>query len=358
MSALRQILVLMVLAGLAGGAWLWVTDQGGTAASNHGFGQHPIPVRHAVVEEGLVREIVEAVATTRAREAVAIVPLVSGRLEAVHFAPGERVEAGQVLATLESTMERTVVDEARARLEDARSQYERAQQLVRTRNIAESRVDELRAAFAGARARLEGVEKQFADRTILAPFAGVVGLREVSVGARVDNDTVLTTLDQLDTLEVEFSVPERYYGQIRPGTEIVAASNAYADERFVGQVDAIDSRIDPVSRSFRVRAAIDNEDLRLPAGLFMTVDIVIAERAALLIPEEAVLSQGRSSFVFRLDDGVTRRVEVRLGYRRLGEVEVVEGLGAGERIAVTGLQRLRDGSMITLQEAPAAAPSS
>lgn len=355
MSTLRQLAVLLVLAGIGLGSWFWLGQSDGTAADQGGR-SNTVPVLLAEVREGTVRETIEAVATTRARESVAIVPLVSGRVETIHFQSGQAVSAGDVLVSLDSVIEATAVAEAEARLEDARAQFERAQQLVQSRNISESRVDELRAAYRGARARLEAAEKQLAEKSVRAPFDGIVGLREVSPGARVDSGDVVTTLDALATLEVEFAVPERYFATVSRGTSVRAHASTFSEEIFEGVIESIDSRIDPVARSFRVRAAIPNEDLRLPAGLFMTVEIVLAERTALLVPEEAVVAEGRTTHVFRIENEVARRTAVELGHRRFGEVEVSAGLAAGDRIAITGLQRLRDGMSVRVQGGPSDAP--
>jgi membrane fusion protein (multidrug efflux system) len=351
LSLLRQILVLLVLVGVGAGGWFLLAAEG-PAGVEQPQRSRAIPVQVAEVRPGRVRETVEAVATSRAEEAISIVPTVSGRIQEILFEPRQRVKAGHTLVRLEAEVEQAAVDEAKALLDDARGQYERGQQLARSRSVADARVEELRAGFLAAQARLEGTQKQLADRTIQAPFDGIVGLREVSVGARVDTDTVITTLDALDTLEVEFSVPEQFYGRIQTGTPIVATTSSYAAREFRGEVGTIDSRVDPVARAFRVRAKIPNPDLALPAGMFMVVEAVLAERIALLVPEEAVQMQGRNAYLYRIDGDRAKRVQVQLGQRRYGSVEIRQGVRQGDRVAVTGLQRLRDGSTVEVQNQP------
>lgn len=349
MSLLRQILVLLVLAAVATGGWLWLGPTTGPAAERGG-GPRAIPIRLAQVTEAEIRETVEAVATTRATDAIEIVPVVSGRIETIDFSPGQRVKTGDLLATLDSEVERASVAEAKAMLADARSQFERSQTLAKTRSVADARVDELQAAYLAGEAKLAAAEKRLAEREIRAPFDGVVGLREVSVGARVDDQTKITTLDSLDRLEIEFSVPEQYYGQVEVGASIVAKASNYAGREFKGTISSIDSRVDPVGRAFRVRADLPNADLALPAGMFMVVEIVLDSRTALVVPEQAVLSQARSTFVFRRTGDKVERVEVELGQRRYGEAEVRKGLALGDEVAITGLQRLRNGSAVTVQQ--------
>ncbi len=356
MSLLRQILILLVVAGLGAAGWvLLAAERPGSVESAPQA--RAIPVQVAEVRSGQVRETVEAVATSRAEEAIAIVPVIAGRLEQILFEPGQQVKTGDLLVKLESQSEQAAVDEAKALLDDALGQYERGQQLARTRSMADARVEELRAGFLAAKARLAAAQQQLADREIRAPFDGVVGLREVSVGARIDTDTVITTLDALHTLELEFSVPEQFYGKIEPGTPIVATTSTYATREFRGEVGSIDSRVDPVARAFRVRARIPNADLALPAGLFMVVESVLSERTALLVPEEAILMQGRAAFLFKIEGDRAKRVQVQLGQRRYGAVEVRQGAALGDQVAVTGLQRLRDGSSVQVQNPPAPAVS-
>ncbi|HMR33602.1 MAG TPA: efflux RND transporter periplasmic adaptor subunit [Geminicoccaceae bacterium] len=357
MSLLRQIVVLLALAAVAVGGWLWLGPTTGPAAER-GSGPRAVPVLLAQVTETEIRESVEAVATTRASDAVEIVPLVDGRIESLDFAPGQRVKKGDLLATLDSEVERAAVDEAKAMLGDARAQFERSQTLAKTRSVADARVDELQAAYLSAQAKLATAEKHLAEREIRAPFEGIVGLREVSVGARVDDTTKITTLDSLDELEIEFSVPEQYYGRVGVGSEILATASNYPGREFKGVVASVDSRVDAVARAFRVRADLPNADLALPAGMFMVVEIVLDTRKALVVPEQAVLSQGRSTFVFRRQGDKVERLEVGLGVRRYGEAEIAKGLSLGDEVAITGLQRLRDGSPVTIQQAPATTPVS
>jgi membrane fusion protein (multidrug efflux system) len=356
-SPARQLVVLALLAAAGGGGWLWL-GAGGPAAVERGNEPRPVLVRVAEARLGRIEEAIEAVATTRAVHAIEVVPTVAGRVATIEFEPGQTVRAGDTLVTLDSEAERAAVAEAEAMLADARGQFERAEALARTRSMAAARVDELRAAYLAAEARLEVARKRLADRRIVAAFDGIVGLREVSVGARVDDGSVITTLDAVETLELEFAVPEQFYGRLGPDTRVLARAGAYPGRLFEGRVSGIDSRVDPVSRAFRVRAALPNPDRALPSGLFMVVEILLAEREVVLVPEEAVIVQGRSSFTYRIAEGRASRVELRLGQRRKGEVEVVEGIAAGDLVAVTGLQRLRDGARVEIQPPAAAVPVS
>jgi membrane fusion protein (multidrug efflux system) len=325
----------------------------GEAAAAVRRGPSAVPVEVTAAEAGTIRERIEAVGSTLARQAVDIVPLSSGRVAEIAFTPGAHVEEGAVLVRLDDGAERAAVAEAQAMLREAELALDRARQLRANNTVAQATVDELEAAYLGADARLDAARKELADRTVRAPFAGVVGIRGVDIGARVGDETVLTTLDDLAEIEIEFSVPEIFFGRVRQDQLVQATGTAYPGQTFSGRIAIIDSRIGQVSRAFRVRAVLPNPDLELPAGMFMHVSVVLEERPAVLIPEQAVVAEGDSTFVFTISDGRAKRREVRLGQREAGTVEVLDGLAAGETVVQTGLQRLRDGTAVQVLNDPA-----
>jgi membrane fusion protein, multidrug efflux system len=315
-------------------------------------GVSAVPVEVVTVDLGTIRERIEAVGSSLARQSVDIVALSSGRVAQIAFTPGEHVEEGAVLIRLDDLAERAAVAESQAMLREAELALNRARTLRTNNTVAQATVDELEAAYLGADARLDGSQKQLADRTVRAPFAGVVGIRGVDIGARVDDATVLTTLDDLAEIEIEFSVPELFFGRVRRGQLVQATSTAFPGETFTGTIATIDSRIGQVSRAFRVRAVLPNPDLELPAGMFMHVSVVLEERPAVLIPEQAVLAEGGSTYVFTVANGRAERRKVRLGQREAGVVEVLGGLAAFEMVVHTGLQRLRDGAEVQVLNGP------
>jgi membrane fusion protein (multidrug efflux system) len=347
--------ILLLIAAGAGFAYHRMAAEGEAAAAV-GRGPSAVPVEVATAKAGTMRERIEAVGTTLARQAVDVVALSAGRVAEIDLRPGQQVEAGAVLVRLDDRMEQAAVAEAEASLREAQLALDRARKLRANNTVAQATVDELQATFDGAKARLAAAEKQLADRTVRAPFAGVVGMRRVDVGARVDNNTVLTTLDDLAELEIEFSVPEIDFGRIRRGQPVYATSAAFPGRTFEGRIATIDTRVGEVSRAFRVRAVIPNPDLVLPAGMFMHVTVVLEERPAVLIPEQAVLAEGDSTYVFKVRDAQAARQEVRLGQREAGAVEVLDGLAAGDVIVQSGLQRLRDGVAVKIAGEPTATP--
>lgn len=298
----------------------------------------------------------EAIGTARASESIAITSKLSERVERVRFESGQRVEAGQVLVDLDVGGDVADLDAARTAAREAQRQYERQRQLAEQRLIPTSQLDAQRAARDAAQAAVKQAAARVSDRAIVAPFAGVLGLREVSPGQLLQPGTAITTLDAIDTMQVDFAVPEVHLGKLREGLVVEARSDAWPGEVFKGQVLSVDSRVDVATRSVTVRAAVGNPDSRLLPGMLLTLSILEAERQALVVPEIAVQQNGNLSFVYRVGaDGKAEMVPVRLGSRERGRVEVVEGLADGDRVVVDGTVKLRPGQAVAEAE-PEAAP--
>jgi membrane fusion protein, multidrug efflux system len=360
MRLLTQAAIIAVLGAAGYGGWTYwqhqqSTAQATTAGAARGGGA-PLMVEVAPVRTGVIYEKAEAVGTARANESVTITAKQTGFVANIAFKEGELVKAGQPLVELETRERKADVDQARNELEqaragrdDARQKLDRARQLKATGAITQSRVDELDATFRAADARVRGAEARIRsfdarldDVRITAPFDGRVGLRQVSVGALLQPGTPITTLDDLSKVRLDFSIPEIFLGKLRDGQRVIARSTAYPGRTFEGMVTVIDTRIDPVSRSVRVNAMFDNADEALRPGLFISVELALDRREnAVIIDEEALVPEGARQFVFVVRDGRAVRVEVKLGSRQQGSVEVLEGLKAGENVIVRGTSRVR-----------------
>lgn len=356
----KQFLILCLLAviALAGYEGLQrytnsATDQGS---------ETPGKSRSAVVELAKAESItlsqtVEAVGTTRARQSVEIVPQAGGRIVEMTFTAGEKVENGAVLVRLDDTIERANVTEAEARLRERGKVFERMTRLSSSNAVAEAALEDSIARLAEARAELDRARQHLNERSIRAPFAGIVGLAEIDRGARVATGTVITRLDDLSEVEVEFSLPENLFARVKVGQHLFATGIAFPDQDFEGQIDAVDSRIDPVSRSFRTRAIIPNPDGLLPAGMFMALELTLSQDEYVVVPEEAIVFQAAETYVFAVQDGTAKRVRVTTGQRRNGVVAVLEGLDAGADVVVRGLHRVHDGNPVeVLNEAQTPTP--
>ncbi len=289
---------------------------------------------------------VEALGTVRANESVDITAKVAARITAIHFKEGQQVRKGDLLVELDSAEVRADLAAAEAALAESRSQYKRSQELYQTRVLSEAQLDQLKATLLANEARAAAARSRVDDRRISAPFSGRVGLRNVSVGGLVSPGEVITTLDDLSIVKLDFSVPELFLAALKPALPVTASTTAYPDETFAGEVVSIGTRIDPTTRSVAIRAVIDNRDYRLRPGMFMTVELVRAEREALMLPERAIVPEQTRHYVFVVEEGLARKREVVLGRRRPGEVEILEGLLPTDLVIVDGTLDVRDGQPV------------
>jgi len=303
-----------------------------------------------------IRDQVSAVASLQAVNAVELTTEVSGRVVALNLEPGKRVEQGEVLLQLDDRQARADMAVIEAQLADARRQYDRAQSLRANNSVSQSQVDVLRTAVDVAQAQREAAKVRLENHRIEAPFAGVVGLSDISTGAYLQAGTGITTLDSSDRLELTFAIPERFVAQVQLGQSVLASSPAFPDQVFEGQLIELATRISELSRTLAVRALIDNPDGRLRPGQFMSASLTLQEREGLVLPEQAVMVRGDEKYVFVAEDGVARRVSVQVGNRMPGLVEVTRGLSTDDAVVVTGQDRLSSGNRIRVIESDLAIP--
>ncbi len=331
-----------------------VRSMSGGEQSAQGFRGGATPV--AAYEVGLQEfsDVVEALGTARANETVTVTARVSDTISRVNFDSGQMVSAGDILVELTDNEEAAGLAEARATLREARRELERVEGLIDRGIAPRQRLDEANAAVERAQARVSSLEAQLADRIVRAPFAGVVGLRQVSVGSLVRPGDPIITLDDTSTIKLDFSVPERFLAALEPGLEIAARTSAYPDEVFAGEIAQIDSRIDPVTRTVTVRAEIDNAEGHLRPGQLMTVEIRRDTRMSPAIPGSAITRYLDDSFVFVIEaqDGqsVVRQQTISLGIREGNLVEVTAGVSAGDLIVAEGVHRIRGQMPVNVTE--------
>jgi membrane fusion protein, multidrug efflux system len=302
-------------------------------------------VTAAAVVEPMGIEI-EAVGTTQANESVEVTSKASNVITAIRFAEGAEVSRGDVLLELDAAEARAALAEAQAALADSRSQYERSRELLASQVISIAQLEQIEAALNGNRARVAAAEARLGDMVIRAPFDGRTGFRRVSVGSFVSPGSVITTLDDISRIKLDFTVPETHLFLLRRGLPVKASTTGLPGRAFEGEVTNLESRVDPVTRSITVRAELSNDDGLLRAGMFMTVMLQGDVRPTLLVPEESIVPEQGRIYVFVVRGDRAERREVRIGKRRPGEVEVVEGIEEGDRVVVEGTQNLRHGAIV------------
>lgn len=308
-----------------------------------------LPVEVAPVESARIAGGLEAVGTLRSGESVVLRPEISGRITRILFEEGQPVAAGSPLFELDASTYEAQVAVARADLELAEADAERARALFAQKTGTAKARDEAVARLASTRAALALAQAQFAKTRILAPFGGILGLRQVSLGDVIQPGQALVNLESIDPLKLDFAVPETELARIAVGQAVSVTIDALPGERFAGKVYAIDPLIDDSGRSIRLRALVPNGDGRLRPGLFVRVLLDTASAGdSVLVPEQALTARQGRVYVFKVVGDKVAETEVTLGRRQAGTVEIVSGLAAGDRIVTAGQQRLRDGTRIEI----------
>ncbi len=325
------------------------TSAGGAAAPES------VAVVTAPVVEKPIAIRIEALGTAKANEAIEITSKTGNKILAVRFDEGQWVRRGQVLVELDGAQDRADLAAAEAALAESRSAYARSRDLYAQQALSQAQLEQIEATLKGNDARVAAAAARVADTVIRAPFGGRVGLRRVSVGALVSPGTVITTLDDTRTMKLDFDVPESFLAILKPGLVTAAKSIAYSGESFDGTVESVDSRVDPVTRSIRVRARLPNPKGLLRPGMFLTVIVSREPLPGLVVPEQALVPERGEVYVFIVADGRAFRRVVTVGRRSPGEVEVLAGVAAGERVVIEGTQQIRDSSIVH-ELKPRAAP--
>lgn len=314
--------------------------------------QQPAPVIVKEVKVDSFVDRVEALGTLRANESVDLTTTITDTVTAIHFEDGQRVKAGDILVEMTNEEEHALLEEERSTINEAKIQYERLKPLVERGAASRSLLDQRRREYDTARARFQAIESRLRDRLILAPFSGMVGLRNISVGALVEPGDLITTVDDDSVMKLDFAVPAIHMATLRKGLPIIARAPSYADRTFKGEVTGINSRIDRTTRSIIARAILPNPDRLLKPGLLMSVELLKNQRDVLVIPEEALIPSGRINHVLVVDKAVNptvaERREVGIGGRRPGEVEILNGLEAGEFVIIHGTLRVRPGQEVKI----------
>ena len=303
------------------------------------------PVILSRVLEAPFASSLQALGTALANESVRLTANRSDLVKAIHFEDGQRVEKDQLLVELETAEEESRLVEAKALLVERTAAYERAVELNQKGISPDSEVQAALAQMHAAKARVTTLSVTIGDHAVRAPFSGVLGWRRISVGTLLQATTEITTLDDLTVVKVDFTIPETWLSAVRLDQPLKALSDAWPGKTFRGKVTAIDTRLDPRTRSVTIRAVVENVDLMLRPGMLMKVEVDRGEKASLQVPEGALVQKGDKHFVVA-DDDIARKIHVEVGRRRVGSVEVLSGLVAGQRVIVEGLVRVLDGSKV------------
>jgi len=366
-AVVSMLVGIAVLGAAAGGYWYGAlrTAPGSAtpSAASGGAKAAPSPKAPATPTVEVVKvaaaslpQTITTVGSLRSDESVVLRPEIAGRVTEVLFKEGQRVKTGDTLLRLDAAINAADLQHARANLTLAQSKYERSLDLAKRNFISSQAKDEAKNALDVAQAALALAEAKLAQTVLKAPFAGIIGLRLVSVGDYVKEGQDLVNLEAIDPLKVDFRVPEVYLKQVSVGQPIEVALDALPGQTYVGKVIAVNPLLDAAGRALVIRAQVSNQDTTLRPGMFARVTLITrAEKETLVLPEEALVPQGTEQYVFRIADGKAARVKVETGLRRDGKVEILKGVAKDEVIVKAGQQRLRDGAAVRVAGAGKAA---
>jgi RND family efflux transporter MFP subunit len=344
----RQLAITSVLAALLAAGWIWLTGSQDAAESGEAKGK--LAAATLVLVEALElaedRVVVRAVGTGEALKSAAIHPSVAGEVVEVGFAADQRVEAGTVLVRLDDKHQQLAVRLIEVALGEAKREVARLERLAPSGHVTQVRLETAKAALKSASLRLAQAKADLADRTVTAPFDGVIGMTEIDTGDRVTDDTMIATLDDRSVILVDFTLPEDYAGRIRVGDPVTVRPWTMPEREIEGRVSATGSRIEPTSRSLRVRAQIPNPDDTIRPGTSFEVELAFTGRSYPRVREVAVLWSRDGAYLWRANGGKAEKVFVELVRRDRGRVLVAGRLRAGDLIVVEGVQGLRAGQAL------------
>ncbi len=366
---LYPVIAVVGIVAASGAAW-WYQNKTPTATNRASAGPasggapvaggpaRPVTVEVAKVQIMKLTDDAQAVGSLRSRQGVMLRPEVSGRITQLNFRDGERVRKGQLLVQFDDQLQLAQIKQSQAELSIAQANHKRNQELLAQNFVSQRSLDESAANLEVAQAKLALAQATAARLKIVAPFDGIAGIRNVNVGDYLKDGTDIVNLEDIDTVYVDYRLPERYQTLLKSGQKATVELDALPGRRFEARVQAVDPLIDANGRSIGVRASITNQQLLLRPGMFARVSTVFGSREkARVIPEEAIVPQGGRQFVIKLvpgpdNDGlVSQRVPVTVGIRRPGQVEILEGLKEGDTVVTAGQQRLqRDGSPVRVLE--------
>ena len=296
-----------------------------------------------------------AVGSLRSDETIIVRPEVAGRVSEIHFKEGERVAKGAVLVKLDSSVQQADLDRARANLTLNKTKHERSIDLRNKGFLSGQALDEAENNLKVAQADAELMQARASKTTIRAPFAGTIGLRQVSVGDYVKEGQDIVNLEAIDPLKVDFRVPELALSQVKDGQTLQITLDALPDKVYDGRVFAINPLIDAAGRSIVIRAQVPNRDGKLRPGMFARVRLFTSGlKETMVVPEEALFPVGEDKYVYKVVDGKATRQKVEIGARREGRVEVVNGLAPTDLVVTAGAIKLREGVAVQVANTPPA----
>lgn len=289
---------------------------------------------------------IEAVGSAEAVKSVTLFPAVSDKVTEIRFTPGQRVKQGDVLIKLDDRRQRVALARAEIQLADAKRNYQRLLDSQKKGAASQSALDDAKTVRDLAQVELEQAQADYEDRTLLAPFDGVLGLTDIEVGDRITTQTVVTTIDQRDNIFVNFNAPEAALGILLNNPEVSLQPWSNRTSYLNARIAEVDSRIDENDRTIRARAILDNSQDNYRPGMSFRVSLSLKGKRYAAIPEAALSWGASGAYVWKSVDDIAQRVDVKVKQRLRGRILVEGELDQGDTLITEGIQRLRVGQAV------------
>ncbi|GAB6041553.1 efflux RND transporter periplasmic adaptor subunit [Endothiovibrio diazotrophicus] len=355
----RILLLILLLGGLFGTLYYFKTEQMKQSAAMLAHPRPPavIATAKAVVEPW--QPTLRSVGGLSAVNGIEVSPEVNGIVSELLFESGQTVRAGTPLLRLDANVDRAALTALRAEQRLAEVEFQRAKDLLKKKALSRSEFDSAEAQYRAAEARVAEQQAVVARKTIVAPFDGLLGIRQADLGQYLQSGDAIVALEALDPIHVDYTLPEREFGKLATGQTVRVELDAFPGETFEGTLTAIEAKVAEGSRSIGLQATLANADGRLRPGMFARVETVEgAPRPVVTVPRTAVSYNTYGDYVLVVTpskdggkDGkgltIARRT-VKSGAVREGRIEIVDGLKEGEEVVRTGQNKLRPGQPVTI----------
>lgn len=346
------ISLVVVLAFAAGGLFETQVLLSSKEAGSGGDAAGPQPTRVGITtpQTRSIEDAVSTVGTLRPIRSVELVANAPGRVTEVPVTSGQQVEEGALLIQLDDRATRAALAQAQATLSEAQQDFQRIEQLADNNVATDASLEEARGRLSRAEASMMMAQADLDDRAITAPFAGTLGVIDTEPGSFIQSGVAVTRLSDLSAVEVSASIPERYFDRVVEGQTLVVTTPAYPGESFEGRVTLRAPEVNLGSRSVEIRAVIDNPDRRLVGGMFANSQLVLDTYEGIAIPDDAIISEGLTTYVYTVKDGNAARTEIEVGSSLGALTEVRDGLSAEDRVVVAGWDQLTDGAPVEIDD--------
>lgn len=314
----------------------------------------PTLVEATTVKYVSKQQQISATGTLNAIPGIVVKPEISGRITKIYFKSGDTVVAGTPLIEIYPDIIKAQLAQAQANLKLAKLNYDRSSQLIKSHDISEADFDKAQADFRSAEAQVNQATAALRQTTIMAPFAGRLGLSQINLGDFVSAGTEIVNLQSIDPIYVDFSIPEIYMSKVAAGQQVLIRTDAYPNATFNGKVEAVESAINQANRTLMLRASIPNKDGKLVPGTFVNVNILVnAEQQVIEIPQTAVVFAPEGNFVYKIIDGKAVKSLVTLGDRDAANVVIKSGLNVNDVVITAGQLKIQDGAPVMVAPANA-----